>query len=408
LALKITGECLKNIETRNKAVCLSLLRVLQSLYKEIYNKGAAKHAWGRSAMGRSLMILLMTSGLLLALLGLSLDGSISRLPTTGPRFELEPARRPAGSGRRLPRPQPGYIPGQTYFGRNQYIEYLAGSLPIIISAPHGGYLEPEEIPDRSYGRTHRDPFSQEYSREVGDHILAMTCGYPHLIINRLARIKLDANREIVEAAQGDPEAEQAWLEFHAFIDAAKATVAVDFGRGHYFDFHTHIHSQEWVEIGMLLRSQDLDRSDQALNDPVYFDRSSIKSLAYSPGVYFPAVVRGGASMGGLLQARGFDSVPSPAQPHPNGRPYFMGGYNTVRHGSRDSGTIDGSQIETHPDMIADAVRAHYSLALAESILDFYEAHYGLTLRDSQCQTDEPDGPPDNPTYIIYLPIIVGG
>ena len=42
-----------------------------------------------------------------------------------------------------------YVPGQTYYGRSNYIEYIAGELPIILSAPHGGGLTPGEIPNRT-------------------------------------------------------------------------------------------------------------------------------------------------------------------------------------------------------------------------------------------------------------------
>jgi hypothetical protein len=41
-----------------------------------------------------------------------------------------------------------FIPGVSYFGRSNYIQYVAGDLPMIISAPHGGSLTPSEIPDR--------------------------------------------------------------------------------------------------------------------------------------------------------------------------------------------------------------------------------------------------------------------
>ena len=38
-----------------------------------------------------------------------------------------------------------YQPGTTYFGRSNYIEYIAGDLPFILSAPHGGALQPAEL-----------------------------------------------------------------------------------------------------------------------------------------------------------------------------------------------------------------------------------------------------------------------
>lgn len=273
-----------------------------------------------------------------------------------------------------------YIPGQTYWGRNQYIEYIAGDLPIIISAPHGGYLEPEEIPDRTWGTTGHDTYSQEYTREVAHYITEMTGGYPHVIICHLKRIKLDANRDIEEAAQGNEWAEKAWYEYHSFIEDAKAVVTQSYGRGHYFDFHTNGHDEErWVEFGYVMTSFDLDRSDEALDTPTYKDKSSLRSLAYTPGIYFPEVVRGATSLGGLLQASGYKSVPSPAYPDPDGGAYFSGGYNTARHGSRSGGTIDGTQVETHWSFVKDAVRAIYSQTLSEAIIDFLETFYDFDL-----------------------------
>src|SRR5262245_57440187 len=38
--------------------------------------------------------------------------------------------------------------GQSYFGRNSYVEYIAGNAPVIFSAAHGGDLKPAGIPDR--------------------------------------------------------------------------------------------------------------------------------------------------------------------------------------------------------------------------------------------------------------------
>lgn len=42
-----------------------------------------------------------------------------------------------------------YVAGQSYFGRNGYIEYVAGNAPVILTAPHGGSLTPTGIPDRT-------------------------------------------------------------------------------------------------------------------------------------------------------------------------------------------------------------------------------------------------------------------
>ena len=67
---------------------------------------------------------------------------------------------PAGQDTTTPTPPPTstippgpYVAGQSYTGRNGYIEYIAGNAPVIYTAPHGGNLTPSEIPDRTAGRT---------------------------------------------------------------------------------------------------------------------------------------------------------------------------------------------------------------------------------------------------------------
>ena len=44
-----------------------------------------------------------------------------------------------------------YYLDSVYYGREEYIEYHPGNIPIILSVPHGGWLIPDEIPDRTYG-----------------------------------------------------------------------------------------------------------------------------------------------------------------------------------------------------------------------------------------------------------------
>ena len=47
-----------------------------------------------------------------------------------------------------------YTPGTTYWGRSNYTEYIAGNLPLIISAPHGGDTNPAELPNRTNTSTY--------------------------------------------------------------------------------------------------------------------------------------------------------------------------------------------------------------------------------------------------------------
>ena len=275
-----------------------------------------------------------------------------------------------------------YTSGRAYFGRNNYIEYVAGDLPIVISSPHGGSLKPSEIANRTWGVLGSDTGSQEKTREVANYLKKLTGRQPHLIINRLHRVKLDANREIKEAAQGSKWSEQAWTEYHKYIEAAREWVTKRCGRGHYFDFHTNAHSAKWVEMGHMLTSSDLNRTDKALGDAYYVKKSSLHTLGLTKGISFPEIVRGPSSLGGLLMARGYKAVPSPKHPHPAGQGYFSGGYNTARHGSRSGGLIDGTQVETYYSFINnEAGRDDYSRKLAQSMRAFLELHYQFSLKD---------------------------
>lgn len=274
-----------------------------------------------------------------------------------------------------------YVPGQAYFGRNNYIEYQAGALPVIISVPHGGSLAPAEIPDRTWGTTGNDRAALETGQAIAAALLARTGNPVHLIICHLQRVKLDANRDVVEAAQGNVYAIQAWNEYHGFIEAARQAVSARSGRGLYIDLHGHGHALARLELGYLLTASDLNRSDGELNQGGWAATSSLGALAAETSVSFAELLRGPSSLGGLLQERGYPAVPSPATPAPGSDPYFSGGYSVQRHSSPQGGTISGVQIECHYQGVRDtaANRAAFAAALADALSVYLKLHFRLSL-----------------------------
>lgn len=270
-----------------------------------------------------------------------------------------------------------YEPGSTYYGRNDYVEYHAGDTPLIIGAPHGGALTPSEIPDRTYGTTVTDSKTKETALAVRDAVFAATGRYPHVIISNLKRTKLDPNREIVEAAQGNQWAEQAWYEYQGFIDTAKDSVTARHGKGMFLDIHGHGHAIQRLELGYLMSSSNLQKTDSELNG--YESSSSIRSLSLQSPLSFAQLLRGSTSMGAMFEAEGISSVPSVSQPDPGaGNVYFSGGYCTARHGSRDGGTIDAVQIEAYRVGLRDtqANRQFYAQAITDVMDDYFREHYG--------------------------------
>lgn len=279
-----------------------------------------------------------------------------------------------------------FIPGQTYFGTNNYIEYVVGNLPIIISAAHGGDMSPLEIPTRNCSAcvTVADAATQELVRAMGASMQRLFGCSPHIIINRLHRRKPDANREIVEAAQGNPQAERAWNEFHQFIDSAKRAVERSFGRGFYVDMHGHGHDIQRLELGYLLREEELRLPDDSLNKAKYIGFSSVRNLVGTnkQGVSHARLLRGDGAFGTLLGQRGYPAVPSKQDPAPKERDdYFNGGYNTARHSSYRGGTIDGVQIECNFMGVRDSPASirRFADSLSMVMQQFLRLYYAFPL-----------------------------
>lgn len=272
--------------------------------------------------------------------------------------------------------------GTSYLGRNGYVEYIAGDLPIIISSPHGGALRPAEIPDRSSAARDADINTDDVARRIAAALTSLTGRRPHLVLQQLHRSKLDANREIREAAAGDPHAERAWHEYHRWIETAERAISRGGGRGFYLDVHAHGHPVARIELGYLLTSSALSRPDAELNAPSFVRKSSIRSLAERSPTPFATLLRGDQSLGELLVRRGYPAVPSLSDPSPGNSPYFDGGYSTERHSSLNGGPVDGVQAEINYQIMISSPeqRDVFARAFAESLLDYLERYAGLRLR----------------------------
>ena len=73
---------------------------------------------------------------------------------------------------------------------------------------------------------------------------------------------------------------------------------------------------QWAELGYLLTARQLDENNFSS------DTTSIRRLADDVDISFEDLLRGDDSFGGILEQEGFESVPSPDKPGPDGNPYF--------------------------------------------------------------------------------------
>ena len=281
-----------------------------------------------------------------------------------------------------------YQSGNVYFGRENYIEYYAGNLPIILSAPHGGQLTPDEISDRTYGTFVTDLNTYELTKTIMDSMIVRFGGYPHVILCKLKRTKLDANRDSIEAAQENKYALRAWQEYHHYIEVAKKKITNDQGSGLFLDIHGHgINPDGFYDLrtwlGYLISSEELDQSNGVLNTNSYQSKSSISAWVDSSSYSFVEVLRGKVSFGSILDSLGYKSLPSINDLSPDGMRYFSGGYNTARHGSRSGGVISSIQIELPKPGIRDnqSTWSSYSKALNSTISEYYKIHLNRNIKN---------------------------
>lgn len=282
-------------------------------------------------------------------------------------------------------------------GSSDYVEYHPGcpTSNLIITCPHDGLLKPGAIPNRVNGcydaargtcdyhhgcgvgstkcraTTVRDSYTSYVGRYMQSRVAELTGCAPHLVFMNLARLKMDPNRDIVEAAQYDPIAEAAYLKFHSYIQTAhNAVAAANNGVGLHLDIHGQAHSDKWIEAGYALSRTRLNAGN------LDRDLSSIKALAYRSSVSFAQLLSGPNSFGAKLQAKGFKSVPSPRYPTPDSGTegkYYSGGYITRRWGSRDGGSIDAIQLEM-PFHLRKAYKTT-GPKIAEVAVDFLSEYY---------------------------------
>ncbi len=292
---------------------------------------------------------------------------------------------------------PTYVAGQSYFGRNNYVEYVAGNAPVILSAPHGGALTPASIPDRTAAACGgaativTDVNTAELVRAMQQRFFAKFGTYPHIVISHLSRRKLDPNRTQPEAACGNADATVALDDWHAFIETAKATVLRSSGKGWYMDMHGHGHTIQRLELGYLLTDAQVNLVDNTLDaTATYENASAISTLSQFSPLSFSAMLRGATSLGTLYHANGFPAIPSTSDPRPNGTDYFDGGDNTRRHtcgtaatllGGTTNGNICGVQVETHFVGVRDNAtsRDKFGDATAVVLEQYLRTHWGLRL-----------------------------
>ena len=279
-----------------------------------------------------------------------------------------------------------YLYGETYQGRKGYTTYYPGNIPVILSIPHGGDISPSEISNRTYGVTVTDSNTIELGIAIRNYFFSNYNIRPYVIINNLKRTKLDANRDKAEAAQNNIYAERAFDEFHFYIEKAREDIISKFSTGILFDIHGHGINPDGFNdlrtwIGYLLTADELDNSNDYIDQNISINDVSIYSLLNSSGQTLSQLLSGPNSLGALFENNNYTALPSPESRSPEGMRYFSGGYNTYRYGTNGEFNFSSIQLEFPFQGLRDTPqsRTQFSSIFVDLVHEYFLIHLNIDL-----------------------------
>jgi len=282
--------------------------------------------------------------------------------------------------------RPGYV------AMSDYVQFVTGDMNLLISVPHDGHITPEHMPNRRNGTKRngvcdysglfssrksskicksvmqRDFDASVIALEMAAEFKKLSGRSPYFVIGRLHRTKVDFNRPILEAAQNDKSAEQAYSDYHQSIEAVRNRFE---GPGLVIDLHGQTNKQNSTELGYLIKTGELNARN-------YNRTSSARALLERHNMSIQEFLHGPNSLGAMFEEEGYKAVPSPRQPIPGKDRYFRGGFITQQYGSDRGGQIDSLQIEMPSESRYEdgpEARIKYAKALARILVKFVNRYY---------------------------------
>ena len=226
----------------------------------------------------------------------------------------------------------------------------AGTLPILLTVPHGGLDGVPNVPVRSRGTTSTDVHTIELTEALARHLQTSLGAQPYIVAARFSRKYIDANRADAEAFDS-PDAKPAYDAYHNQIRLFIAQIKERFPQGALLlDIHGQSGDPSVVHRGTQ-------------------NEATVAALVRKHG---SAALIGADSILGAVERKGYKVFPpnTPIGSPPEDRRY-NGGYTVQTYGSGKSDGIDAIQIEVGRDLRTDS---RFAAALSEAIIVFYKSY----------------------------------
>ena len=121
----------------------------------------------------------------------------------------------------------------------EYFEIGTGSVPVILSCPHGGLLKPEFIPNRSNGVTLSDKKTYVISKEIIKKLEIRDVNI-YYILSKIHRSKIDFNRPPrgnIAFVETSSDAQKIHFLYHSYISKFSQECISKFNKCLFIDFH---------------------------------------------------------------------------------------------------------------------------------------------------------------------------
>lgn len=230
-----------------------------------------------------------------------------------------------------------------------------GTLPIVLSAPHGGSLAISGVTDRTgNGATKfvvvQDTGTDKLATKLAEAIEKRMNGKPYLVVAHFRRKQVDVNRPAKDAYEADA-AKPVYDAYHQALKQATDAVQKEWGGGLLIDIH----------------GQGKDR------EAIFRGTNDGKTVLHLTMKFGKEAFTGPKSLVGLLAAHGYKIIPA-CDSTDLENPSFSGGYIVQTYGSRNGGAIDAIQLETGAKMRSSANVDQTAADLAEAIVTFAKAY----------------------------------
>lgn len=238
-----------------------------------------------------------------------------------------------------------------------FVTVQKGTLPVILSAPHGGRKAVPGVPERvgkgvTNFQTVLDSNTAELTEKLAAEIEKELKGKPWVVIARFERKIADVNRAPNDAYESD-KARPFYDAYHDALATACKAVKDKHGRGLLLDIH-----------GQAVHLDAICRGTQNLK--------TVTLLKEREG--FPAI-NGKYSIMGRMEHNGYKVMPAGDAPNDAKEvAKFTGGHIVATYGSHTAYGIDAIQVELGSNFRTREKYPATAKDLADSVRVFYDAY----------------------------------